>query len=60
VAIGIIRFERVSYSASHEPLEHTRFWLRAGSYEFHLDVSGAIPIGAALRTPEARRQSGSA
>ncbi len=56
----LMRFERVSYSAGHEPLEHTRFWVRAGNYEFHLDVSGAIPIGAALRTPETRRRSGPA
>jgi len=53
----LMRFERMSYSVGHEPLEHTRFWVRSGSYEFHLDVSGALPIGTALRTPEAHRKS---
>ena len=46
----LLRFERTSRSADGTAREHTVFWVRAESYEFHLSLNGPMPIGAAVRT----------
>lgn len=46
----LLHFERTSRAADGTPLEHTSFWVRAESYEFHLRLTGPMPIGAALRS----------
>ena len=45
----LMMLERVSYNAKGSPLEHTRYWARAGSYEFSLTVRGKLPITHSLR-----------
>lgn len=46
----LLHFERTSRSLGGTACEHTIFWVRAESYEFHLSLNGPMPIGAAVRT----------